>query len=581
MVSATIQQHRIYRATAKELAAHGAKFTLQGLRHHFTKLNEYTNPTGGGLNKIPLNTIPWERRCRDQYLTAYQPIANPLDEWEQIRTKPKSEKAFLSRKTQSQVANHLLGIGSVAYWTGSKMRSTLLGLDVDDHESAEPDRIQKNSCEAINLFIEMTGWTPMTCPSQRGIHGFLILDKGWLTAQATNEMWQEIVRLVHAEAKIRGLAAKLECKGKARIITADFAYGGVLLKDPFTGMNPTDQELNAFWSSLEGKRITDVDLRDKLTTLANSVSISAIPAVTCVPLPSNEQFVVPAETLDAGTWVKKCRKWAVNGLVEDDSMPEVVFELSKWLYFVELWELNEDDRFKKVVHVLQQFCLNKNNGFITRFNQGDSQDVMSHVERIVQSMVQRITDSAQSCFQRIREKRKSGRYSSLWLLESSLLSQSYPLSSVKLNICCSVCDEEKKTKASPQDWIYIPDLTPLPEQLKTRIREVLKSDGAKSKTFDKLVGFLNHLKSKNGEARLGVKSLKKMGFSDHRARQHISTLREMGLLIEKSGSPVAGLGKMFVLTSRARELLGMSVFDPDRTDPSDSSESGSQPSNQK
>ena len=562
--------------SAKFLADQGANFTFAGFRLHCSKLDQYTNPKGGGLDKLPLNTTLHEQAYR-----AYHSAPTLTVEGAPYRSEPpqKPKSPFMKVKTRYQLACHLLGIGQVTYWTGSKGRETLLGLDIDDHQSSDAETIHQNSLEALALFTEMTGWTPQTCRSGRGLHGFLLLDKGWLTAHETNQHWHGIVRLVQAEAKRRGLAAKLECKGKARIVNDTTSYAGLLLKDPFTAANPTDLEIQAFWGTLEEQRLSDSQLKDNHTTLANLAYEAELPVMVPLgqqpPLTSSTKTDSPTEpgadlpgVAFTGEWAKNCRHWAIHGLQEHDSMADVVYELSKWLYFIELEHIPEDNRLTHTIEVLQRFCLTKHNGYITRLNNNNPDEVLSHVERIVKWMIQHITTPAKECFARIRQKRQQGQYTHQWMLEQDILSI-YLSSSVKLIECCSVSpskEERKKQREKPPDpeqWVYTPDLTPLPEQMERLIQEGLKRNGARGKTYPKLVGFLNHIRAKDGEARLGIESLKKMGFSDHRARQHINMLRQMGLLLEKGYSPVIGLGKLYVLTAKARELFGMPVFDPE------------------
>jgi hypothetical protein len=97
----------------------------------------------------------------------------------------------------------------------------------------------------------------------------------------------------------------------------------------------------------------------------------------------------------------------------------------------------------------------------------------------------------------------------------------------------------------------------LPQELEEPIRRLVEDRKGKGKTYLKLVAFLNYLKSKGGEGRLGIESLKKFGFSNHAARQYIEALPKMGIVRMKGYSHVLGLGKLFVLTPRARELMGM------------------------
>lgn len=558
----------LYRVSQKELAKVGANFTIEGLRFHCEKMETFTNLYGGGLDKIPLNTIPKVQEYRQQYEPSAPRVANPLDEWETILPKPENRPVYLRKKAKYQVANHLLGIGKVAYWTGSTGRSTLLGLDIDDHQSESPEAIKQNATEALDLFTEMTKWHPVTCPSGRGIHGFLILDKGWLTAQATNELWNNIIRIINKEGKRRGLKATLECKGKARIINDQVEYGGVFLKDPFTGMNPTDNDLHMFWATLEEQRLSDTQLQDMLTTLANDdqeILNSSIAAIPDSMQMTESAILTPnsaIESAGSGEWIRNCRDWAIHGLREHDSMAEAVFALAKWLYFVEFWNINEDERSNKIVELLQHFCLNKHNGYITRLNDSKTDDVLSHVKRIVRSATE-VTESAKTCFSRIRVKRQSGQYKDQWFF-APLIVSTVPPFPVKLTVCCTVSRKDKKEKRKPENWVPETDVSPLPNELEQSIRKALMNIGAKEKSFTKLVKLINHIRKEGGETRLGIESLKKLGFSNHASRQHIVMLREMGIVIIKEDySPALHLRKTHVLTAATRKALGMPVFDPD------------------
>jgi hypothetical protein len=246
-----MNRRSIKRATKATLAEHHANFSLDGLKLHFRKLCQYTNPTGAGLDKIPLNTKAYTAQFYEQFRD--YPAPPPPDGFEPDwpDEKPKRRHFFLRKKAQYQVADHLLGIGKKAYWTGAMGQSTLLGLDIDDHESENDEEIQANANLALQLFVELTGLAPTVCKSPRGINAFLICHRRGMSARFTNETWHSIVRAVNAEAQRRKLKASLECKGKARIFNDQEQYCGVLFKDPLFSANPTDEELEAFWNGLE------------------------------------------------------------------------------------------------------------------------------------------------------------------------------------------------------------------------------------------------------------------------------------------------------------------------------------------
>ena len=255
---ATCTNRGIGRATKKSLASRQADFSLKGLRFHFGKLHQYTNPTGGALDKIPLNNKEWSTNYYAQFedYPVHDPI--PFDDlapWREPVQQTK-QRIYLRKKAQYHVADHLLGIGKKADWTGSTGKSTLLGLDIDDHESPNEADVQANSEQALQLFVELTGLTPVSCKSPRGINAFLICHKWPLTTHGINETWHSIVRSVNAEATRRGLVARLECKGKARIFSKDRQYCGVQFKDPFYALNPIDDQLHEFWDNLEASPVS-------------------------------------------------------------------------------------------------------------------------------------------------------------------------------------------------------------------------------------------------------------------------------------------------------------------------------------
>src|SRR5690242_15996878 len=111
----------IHRATKTSLATHGAKFSLDGLKFHFGKLKLYTNPTGGALDKIPMNTKAHTAAYYAQFeVFRAKKLSEPGPWQEQHKPRP----LYLRKKAQYQVADHLLGIGKKAYWTGSTGPST-------------------------------------------------------------------------------------------------------------------------------------------------------------------------------------------------------------------------------------------------------------------------------------------------------------------------------------------------------------------------------------------------------------------------------------------------------------------------
>ena len=67
-------------------------------------------------------------------------------------------------------------------------------------------------------------------------------------------------------------------------------------------------------------------------------------------------------------WCPWVERMAKTGLVDDDTMGSVTYELAKWLLWVELYD--RDDRHELATELLEAYILDKHNGYISRLNQG-------------------------------------------------------------------------------------------------------------------------------------------------------------------------------------------------------------------
>jgi hypothetical protein len=106
-------------------------------------------------------------------------------------------------------------------------------------------------------------------------------------------------------------------------------------------------------------------------------------------------------------WCPWIEKMAKIGLVEDDSMGKVVFELAKWLVWVELFD--RDDRQVFTTELIRSYVLNKHNGHVSRLTDGHESEVLSQIQRIVAS-AEKISQDSSELFARIREGRDNGKY---------------------------------------------------------------------------------------------------------------------------------------------------------------------------
>lgn len=271
-----------------------------------------------------------------------------------------------------------------------------------------------------------------------------------------------------------------------------------------------------------------------------------------------------------GDWVQKCREWAIQGLPAEDSMTFVVLHLARWFLHIEFF--GQVDRFEKTVKVLEYFCKTKNNGFISRLNQGLVHEVLQHVRRIVTVANKPLDENEAKVFEDIRRKRADGSYKTNYYLEPLILSliEDTEVSTFSPSVLFTVCstlseshdqDETLTLKELRQQeaklWNPVFDERPLPELLKARILGYYAAKGIriKKQTIVAITRLLRHISTIPEGRRLSQKALKKFGFSNDRTRRHIRHLELIGLISIVPACPAAGVSNRFSLTELGRGLL--------------------------
>jgi hypothetical protein len=262
-------------------------------------------------------------------------------------------------------------------------------------------------------------------------------------------------------------------------------------------------------------------------------------------------------------WVQNCEQWAINGLPCHDSILLVVSQLARWFFFIEFWEMQQDERVEKAISLLTHLCLTKNNGFISRLEVGQVETVKEHIVRIVKTAIKETDTQGKMFFSNVRRKRATNQYRRVIHLEQAVLGDQKCISCpspVGFTLCCSDLPASKTPgdkRKWAEDWVFEPDSTPLPEELHKRIRVYYEEKQLRlyAPTIQKLTWFLNYLWKMGGEARLGIQSLKKMGFSDYQARQHIQRLKDMGLITDGGYSQVAAISKNYKLSKRTMAMF--------------------------
>ena len=154
--------------------------------------------------------------------------------------------------------------------------------------------------------------------------------------------------------------------------------------------------------------------------------------------------------LRGGNWAKKLEEIARNGLPADDCLGEIVFEMAKWLYWVEFYDLPESERRDRIIELLNQFVSEKHNGYVTRWNEGQFDDVFSQVSRCLDSAISlNVPDKDKSLiiFAALRNKRANGQYKRIIKLEPFILGDEEVTSNSfisSLSTLFSVCGLEEE-----------------------------------------------------------------------------------------------------------------------------------------
>jgi len=270
------------------------------------------------------------------------------------------------------------------------------------------------------------------------------------------------------------------------------------------------------WSSSKfsynknGKKLKKADvskIKDEITLIhkwlkAGCFSVDPTPSFKNVP--SNNLF------LDKGDWYHSLLRYAINGLDKDDSIFDVVYDLAKWLYWIDLYDVPESKRKAEINNILIQYIKEKNNGFVTRLLKGKDKNVYSQIGRIIKLASSRSDEKSLSLFQRIREKIKNNKYNNKTRILDAILHE-YSCSTYMF--------------MPPQKTINPFDLLPEPIEAK-----IIEKQG-KKKVFPFANKLINKLISLGGRARLGQKWFVNEGFKDpNKTKERIDLLISVGVI---------------------------------------------------
>ncbi len=175
----------------------------------------------------------------------------------------------------------------------------------------------------------------------------------------------------------------------------------------------------------------------------------------------------------SGQWVQFVKFLVERGFPVEDKFEKVISPLALWFGFVELF--GEDrDRIKQVIH---QFVLTRHNGKVTRLLAGKDAEVLSHVDRIVDRVLDGEDDSGKEMFALLRQNRASGKYKQVYRFEPAIMgTEEVSFSSTQQEqenkfylICRGLIDGN-----SDSEWKYDPDLKPLPDCVLNQIWDAFK-----------------------------------------------------------------------------------------------------------
>lgn len=268
-------------------------------------------------------------------------------------------------------------------------------------------------------------------------------------------------------------------------------------------------------------------------------------------------------------WVQFCIFLATHGFPCHDRFLEVVSTLAKWFSFYELYHLLPDRT--RIKELLVSFCFSKNNGFITRLEQGQINEVIANVDRIVDDVIDNENDDGKLVFAEMRVKRDSGQYPEVYRLEPLMGNgEAGPSNTHSLSgpILCGAlgAPRDEGDERRGQGGVYEPDDSPLPRSLSEsilhafmEIRSPLRKNKAGEYPTLKQIGRLvNHLYSRRnkGRGRVSRQLFERMGFPKNSSKkERIKRVLQKAGIIEMGGYRSKRQSREYWLTARTLDIL--------------------------
>ncbi len=109
-----------------------------------------------------------------------------------------------------------------------------------------------------------------------------------------------------------------------------------------------------------------------------------------------------------GSWVRMISDLARNGVPIQDDLYRPLTELAKWLLHVEFYDMEPELRLSRTTDLLMGWLSSKDNGNVSRIQNGRLSDLAGQVERIVARAF--ASEDFLSAFANMRTKQSSGKY---------------------------------------------------------------------------------------------------------------------------------------------------------------------------
>jgi hypothetical protein len=461
---------------------------------------------------------------------------------------------YLRKISNKDFMCHVTGQEIIYFQSNGRYQvpETLINIDIDSHiRGSYQGALECANWLRSNWFPELF-WCRST--NGRGIHAYVVVRKTGYGEELLDHAITKLERWLHYQHHLQGWdIEKIEVKGRPPI----FHWGnekyelrdvklGTLAKVPVEALDRPEElmattSVSIPWLNRLGLEVPkDWESNDLYcTTYSLPISNDAFGQIDL------EDFRLWQPETGSRVWCPWIEKMAKIGLVEDDSMGYVVFELSKWLVWVELFDRDDCQVF--TTELLQSYILNKHNGHVSRLTDGHESEVLSQIQRIVAS-AEKISQDSSELFARIRESRDNGKY---WrpIKVAPLLSGTRATTEVQdKDIICT------NYSLPIRDDVLRP---PIEEKLLrfAKMKRMRRSYGEfPFLRFSRRL--LNYLYDRKGSARLSTATLTTFVSNVHQQNNFKQALRHLDLLRDWTGTYRAKSAScLYCLTDEAMRLM--------------------------